>query len=869
MEPGTETVERVDGQVAIARAGITAREREVLACLAARLTNREIADRLGCSVRTVESHVSALLSKLEVADRIALARLGQSSSSGTLPAGQRLPRPVASFVGRKQELAEIAGLLESNPVVTLVGPPGVGKTRLAVEFVRDQADAGRLAVSEVVFCDLTSLSEDAVVADVVLAGLGASAATDRSSLQALRETDPDSTALVVIDNCEHVVRGAADVVHALTSAAPRLRVLATSREPLGVDGEVTYPIRVLGTETVAGAANDPSALSDAVRLFADRARAAQPGFRLEAADLEPVTEICRRLDGLPLAIELAAPRLRAFSIRQLAAALDDVLGVLAPRGGRGTSHHGTLRASIEWSHRTLHPAESVLLRRMSVFAGTIGLAAIEAVCADEWLPRREIAGVLASLVDRSLVESEATAGDEHRFRLLFPIRSFARERAAEAGELDELERRHAEFYADRVEEAEPNLIGPTAFEWAARLRDDIDDIRAALQWSRRSGELEPGLRIVAAIYIFWEDYDRRREWMERVVDLVSVEQDKTTFPLQGRATLVRARALVAASKMLEAWDMRLATAFAQEAVELAEAMGDARVLARARVSLGTLLGRTSDGAAEARRLLDAGYDWFTEVGDRYGAAGALFGLGLREPAALAIPRWARARELYAAIGDELGVANMLYLSGLRLVREGVELDTAETLLREAVERAPRHGSERETAHARSGLGHLGVVRGNDPEANVLIRAALPVFKATGDVRCTARCETLLGVAAGRAGDREEALRAYRAAIAAAERVEDLVTLADALDGIGSVLPPDGDRLAIVLHAAAAASRNVGRRSSNVPGVDYDASIRERRRRLGASADAAWSEGSALAPLEAARLAVEGSYVGKPLGAGKG
>jgi tetratricopeptide (TPR) repeat protein len=499
----------------------------------------------------------------------------------------------------------------------------------------------------------------------------------------------------------------------------------------------------------------------------------------------------------------------------------------------------------------------------------VGLAAIEAVCADEWLPRREIAGVLASLVDRSLVESEATARDEHRFRLLFPIRSFARERAAEAGELDELERRHAEFYADRVEEAEPNLIGPTAFEWAARLREDTDDIRAALQWSRRSGVLEPGLRIVAAIYIFWEDYDRRREWMERVVDLVSVEQDKATFPLQGRATLVRARALVAASKLLEAWDMRLATAFAQEAVELAEAMGDARVLARARVSLGTLLGRRSGRVAESRRLLEAGYDWFTEVGDRYGAAGALFGLGLGEPAALAIPRWARARELYEAVGDELGVANMLYLSGLRLVREGPDLDTAETLLREAVERAPRHGSERETAHAHSGLGHLGVVRGNDPDAHVLVRAALPVFRTTGDVRCTARCETLLGVAAGQAGDREEALRAYRAAIAAAERVHDLVTLADALDGVGSVLPPDRDRLALILHAAAAATREVAGRSSNLPGTNYEADIRERRDRAGAAADTAWAEGSALAPMEAARLALEASLMSNPLGAGKG
>ena len=847
MQPEAGGTHRSAPSLDLARAGVTAREREVLACLVLRLTNREIAERLGCSVRTVESHVSALLGKLGVADRTALARLGPSLVRGGAQAGKRPPRPLTSFVGRGRELGEIGQLLESERLVTLVGAPGVGKTRFAVEFARGRPDGDAGIESEVVFCDLSPLGDGDPVADVVLAVLGASPAPDRTPGEALTELALDHPVLLILDNCEHVARSAADVLGALIAAVPEVRVLATSREPLGVDGEVTYPIHVLGVASP----DDPSATSptstDAVRLFVDRARAARPGFRLEPGDAEAVAAICRRLDGLPLAIELAAPRLRAFSVRQLEAALDDVLGVLSPDARPETSHSRTLRASIEWSHRTLPPAERLLFRRLSVFAGPAGLDAIETVCSDPQLPRRDVFGLLGSLVDRSLVEVDTRSPGGNRFRLLFPIRSFAAERAAEAGEIDDLGARHAAYYADRAEEAELNLVGPVALEWARRVQADADEVRAALGWSRTSGDVEPGLRIVASLWPVWAYYDRRREWIERVVDLVSIPQNATTA--------VRARALTAASNLVEAWDVRIAIDFAEQALGIAESIADARAIASANLSLGQVIGRRPGRAEESRQRLDAAYDWFTATGDRRGAAQALFGLGLSEPVSVAIPRWMRARELFVATGDELSAANMLFLAGSRLVREHVDLEDAEAMLLEALERAPLHGSEHEAAHARSALGHLGVVRGEDADARPLLEAVLPWFKAAGDVRCTARCESLLGVSAARSLSPEDALPAFRAAIADAARVDDLITLADCIDGLGSLLPPTHDRTAIVVHAAAAAARDTGRVVANASGADYGPSIRARRRRMGGSAKAAWTEGLALAPLDAASLAL--------------
>jgi len=829
------------------RAGVTAREREVLACVVMRLTNREIADRLGCSVRTVESHVSSLLGKLEVPDRTTLAKLGSSLMTGRVPGRSRAPRPMTSFVGRGGDLDAIQAALQEEWMVTLVGAPGVGKTRLAVEFAKRVADAGPETAWDVVFCDLTRLEDDAHVADVVLAALDANPAPDRTALEALRELTLEHPVLLILDNCEHVVHGAAAAVGALLAGDAGIRVLATSREPLGVDAEVTYPVHVLGLASSEGTAGERPAQADAVRLFVDRARAARPDFRLEPDDAEAVAEICRRLDGLPLAIELAAPRLRAFTVRQLEAALDDVLGALSPDLRTDDARSRALRASIEWSHRSLAPAERRLFRRLSVFAGPAGLDAIEAVCSDASLTRREVFGLLGSLVDRSLVEVEARPSDGNRFRLLFPIRSFAAEQAADADEIDALEERHAAFYAEKAEEAETNLLGPEAQAWVRRIHGDVDDIRSALRWSYRSGVIEPGLRIVAALSPYWADHDRRREWIDHVIELVTAKQTSTP--------VVRIRALIAAADLLDAWDPRIAIGFAEEARTLAEATGDARTIASADLSLGHVLGRLPERSEESRRRLLSAFAWFTDAGDRRAAGLALVGLGLSEPALEAARTWRRAGGLFAAVGDDLQVANMLYLSGLGLVREHVDLDEAEAMLLDAIELAPRHGSAYEAAHARSAMGHLRVVRGDDQAARPLLEEVLSSFRAAGDVRCTARCESLLGVIATRTGPSEAALPAFRAAIADAERVVDLPTLAESLDGIGSLLSPARDETALALHGAAATSRQTGRLRANVSGVDHSASIQVRRDRLGGAADDAWARGASLAPMDAARLAL--------------
>ncbi len=277
-------------------------------------------------------------------------------------------------------------------------------------------------------------------------------------------------------------------------------------------------------------------------------------------------------------------------------------------------------------------------------------------------------------------------------------------------------------------------------------------------------------------------------------------------------------------------------------------------LARAGVALGTLLGRVRERAAESRELLDRAYDWFTAAGDRHGAAGALFGIGLSEPVADAIARWTRARELYAAVGDELRVANMLYLSGMLLIREGVDLDAAEEMMSDALERSPRHGSEHEAAHARSDSVIIGVIR-KDPDAPSLIEAALPVLRATGDVRCTARCESLLGVVALRSGDDRKALRAFRAAIVDAQRVDDMTTLSRGLDGVGAALSPDHDRTALILHGAAARIREVGRTPPSSSLLEEAVAASVRRRGSGDAEDPAWAEGLSMAPNEAARLAL--------------
>src|SRR6266568_1078970 len=390
-----------------------------------------------------------------------------------------LPIPLTSFVGREAELAEAATLLAATRLLTLTGPGGAGKTRLALELASDLA--GNFP-DGVCFVDLAPLTEGEFVWDQVATTVGITEpGSGRSLSEAVGQYLAERRALIMLDNCEQVVQSAASVAAALLTAAPAIKVLATSREPLGVGGEVTWVV-------------PPLSDGDGVELFTDRARQARPQFSLRERDAEAVRTICRRLDGLPLAIELAATRARAFAPADIAAGLRDRLQLLPPGPRTAPARQATLQASFDWSYDLLSEPERALLRQCSVFAGGFDLEAAISVCPAAGLD------VVGSLVDRSLllVQDDQGRGGP-RYRMLEPIRQFAAKRLAEAGEVGTIGTRHCDHYLRLAETAAPLLRGPDEDRWRARLRTEQDNLRASMAWSRDQGDPEALARMVSAL----------------------------------------------------------------------------------------------------------------------------------------------------------------------------------------------------------------------------------------------------------------------------------------------------------------------------------------------------------------------------------
>jgi predicted ATPase/DNA-binding CsgD family transcriptional regulator len=426
-----------------------------------------------------------------------------SASRAPATAATNLPAPLTRFVGRENELAEAAALLAEARLLTLTGPGGAGKTRLALRLASTVAED---FPDGVWFVDFSPLSGGEFVWDQVATTLGVTATGSGTALaEAVGRYLAPRRALVALDNCEHLVESAAEVTAELLAAAPELKMIATSREPLGVGGEVTWSV-------------PPLSDGDGFELFSDRARQARPQFSLGERDADAVRSICRRLDGLPLAIELAAARTRAFSPADIAAGLQDRLELL-PAGPRtAPARQATLQASFDWSYDLLSDGERALLRQCSVFAGGFDLEAAMDVCPAAGL------GVLAALVDRSLLLVQDDPGQGGpRYRMLEPIRQFAAKRLAEAEEVEMIRIRHREHYLKLAEAAEPLLLGPEEDRWRARLTHEMDNMRAALAWSRDQGDAESLARMVTALVWFWAWPGRIRElqmWLEAAADRV-------------------------------------------------------------------------------------------------------------------------------------------------------------------------------------------------------------------------------------------------------------------------------------------------------------------------------------------------------------
>jgi predicted ATPase/DNA-binding CsgD family transcriptional regulator len=594
-----------------------------------------------------------------------------------------LPVQRTSFVGREREMLELKRQLAMTRLLTLSGAGGSGKTRLALEVARDLVGAYPDGVWMV---ELAPLSEEALVPQAVAKALKVPEQPGRELTEALVDALREKRLLLVLDNCEHLIEAAAQLADALLSSCPHLRVVATSREALSLEGELVWRVDPLSVPSADPEAHrTPVATGElerygAVRLFVERAKLRSPHFELTEENAGAVAQICRRLDGMPLAVELAAARVRALSLEQISQRLEDSLRLLRGDSRSAPQRQRTLRATLEWSHNLLSAEEQMLLRRLSVFAGGWTLeAAEEAVGTSEHVGEEDVLELISKLVDKSLVVAEVGARGVERYRLLEPVKQYARERLEESGEAEAFRRRHAEFFLALAQDAAPELIGAHQRAWAERLEADHDNMRAALSWSLER-EPETALRLAAKLAGFWQMRARfveGSEWLEAALRQSSRVEAATRAKLLSEAgTFAFYRA-----------DFDRAIVLHGEALELYRDMGDDNGVAFALMCLGAQYSEKGDHE-RAVPFYEEALAISHRIGDKPNTASTLHNLaeverlrGNYERAkALGMESIALSRE----IGDKWRVARVVGWVGLAAVWSGHEHDLAEGLLKEAL-----------------------------------------------------------------------------------------------------------------------------------------------------------------------------------------
>lgn len=550
---------------------------------------------------------------------------------GALP--NQLPIYLTSFVGRERELVALKKLFAKTRLLTLNGAGGSGKTRLALEAATGLALEHSFP-DGVWWVDLGELMDAALVPQTILLALGLREQAGIQFGQVLLEHLHSKELLLVLDNCEHLLSACQEWTQEILHACPNVYILATSRAPLGVDGEVNYPVaplsvpppRALG-ETSADFANSLSQF-EAVRLFVERAVAGLPTFTLNQKNARAVLDLCRQLEGIPLAIELAAARVRVLSPAQIAARLGADLGFLTSGKRAKVPRHRTLRATLDWSYELLSESERILLRRLAVFAGGFTLEAAEAIVGDDAsnaaheivLRRAEVLDLLSMLVDKSLVDThpEHIQDDTVRYRLLELIRQYADEKLIELGEAGELHRVHGRFFLALAEEGFDNLRGPKQTQALHRLEREHDNFRAALDWSRQGTDIELGLRLGGALSRFWWIRGYAREGRDQLRQLLE-KGDRAD-------DAARAQALYGAY-LLE-WRLAnyaCANVYAEEYLALERKMGKPASIAHALSMLANVQG--DDRREWAKELLNEGLALARESGDKSVAATTLNNLG--------------------------------------------------------------------------------------------------------------------------------------------------------------------------------------------------------------------------------------------------
>ncbi len=725
-----------------------------------------------------------------------------------------LPVQLTSFIGREQEMAEVKDLLTTTHLLTLTGPGGTGKTRLSLQVAAEVLDVfpdGAWLV------ELAPLADPALLPQAVASTLGVREQPGRLLVETLLDYLRAKTLLLMLDNCEHLIEACAQLATTLLRACTRLRIVASSREALGVAGETAYRVPSLSLPDTQRATPDALQHSEAARLFGERALAAQPRFGITSANAPAIAQICRRLDGIPLALELAAARVKLFSAEQIANRLDDSFRLLTGGSRTALPRQQTLRALIDWSYDLLPEPERAALRRFAVFAGGWTFEAAEAVIGAEALD------LLSHLVDKSLVvaEEHAQAG-ETRYRLLETIRQYARDKLLESGESIQVRDHHLNYCLHLAAEAEPELEGLDMLRWLDRLETEHDNFRAALEWALERNPTA-AVQLAASLTAFWQIrgyMTEGRRWLRDALTRFEALPPAAGEAARGQSALRATGLLVAGTLAFGQGELNAARSLLEESVALARMAGEQRTLGYALGQLGfTTLGLGDAAVAEA--VLEES-------------------LGL-----------------FRAINDKRGIGLILYGQAERAIRLRGDFAAARAYSEEAVRLMRESGSPWLAAMSILGLGVMASYQGNYAEARAHFEEGEPLFRDLGDRHAVHVVQSERAHMERKLGHYAQAVALYSRTILGWQELGHWAALAHELECFAFIAcaQSQAQRAVRLLGAAEALRESVNSPMTAIERTEYDHNVSALRAQMDEAAfTAAWAAGRALTMDEAVALA---------------
>jgi predicted ATPase/DNA-binding XRE family transcriptional regulator len=748
------------------------------------LSRQAFAAQVGCAEVTLRRIEAGTLKPSKELANIVLERLGipetertgwisfarglSSFPSQSLPTSNKpklnLPAPITTFIGREKEQANVVGLLGKHRLVTLTGSGGVGKSRLSIKVGEQSLEK---YADGVWFVELASLSDPALLAQTAISLLGIPAQPDIPDMDLLINFLCPKSLLLILDNCEHLVDGCAHFTDILLKSCPDLKILVTSREPIGVGGEALYRVPSLAFPDL----QQPRALNsladfEAIMLFEERARLVQFDFSLTSENVSSVAQICQRLDGIPLAIELAAAKIGILSIEQIVHQLDESFNLLTNGSRTALPRHYTLRASMDWSWGLLTEPQQTLMCQLSVFAGGWTLDAAQAVC------NGDVLELVNSLLKKSLIVANQEIGRDTRYRFHEVVRQYAHEKFVETSEEENIRTHHMKYFLQLLEKMEPELKGSTQMQWYARLKDERDNVRVALGWADQT-DVETGLYLSSRLGPSWHifDFRERNQWLSRFLQ----KPESHSHP-RARAKALSVHGLILL--YLQQLDEVLSTA--KECLELYRALGDQEGEVD---GLLLLTSHAFPNVTDRMKLAQRALELAESLGDVSRQAEALWQLGWSVQAKKRFIYWQKAIDLARSSGDGRWLADSLITMAFEFLLNG-DVDSAQKYLDESG--MLHQQMNLPTGYLLSAHGQIALLRGDYKEARAYFQKSVRIFIKYGDRHEYLWVHVRVGYVALREGNLEEARHIFAEVAQEFQKNKYINGVVFALEGMAAI-----------------------------------------------------------------------------------